>query len=120
MSNAKDLRNDLKSLKEESESGELLAGSASSKPPVSGVSVPPTPVPSAVTSPRRWSGPGFAAVLVLAIVSVAAWWMSAPRPSPSKGAILYSRVGHRRGEGRDVRPLLWQLRSSTLIKSVTF
>ena len=82
---AKDLRNDLKALKEDSDSGELGSKSVSTVTPVSavsGVTSPPTPVPSAVTSPprRRAAWAGALAVLVVAAGSFAAWWWSAPRP----------------------------------------
>ncbi len=116
--NAKDLRNDLRALKEESDSGELTASQQSVTPVsgVSGVTSPQTPVPSAVTSPRRrrTALAGAFAVLVVAAGSFAAWWWSAPRPPRvlsmkqittdgaqkegllTDGARLYFRVTHLR------------------------
>jgi len=81
---AKDLRNDLKALKEDSDSGELGPKSVSSvtpASPLSGVTTPPTPVPSMVASRpagrRMWAA--VAAAAVVAAGSLFAWSMSAPR-----------------------------------------
>jgi eukaryotic-like serine/threonine-protein kinase len=129
--NAKDLRNDLRALKEESDSGELTPGSQQGVMPVSaasGVTSPPTPVPSAVTSPPRrraaWAGAG--AVVLVAAASIVAWSWSAPRPPRivsmkqittdgiqkvsllTDGARLYFRVSHL-GSGAHGRSALAQV-----------
>jgi Tol biopolymer transport system component len=117
---AKDLRNDLKALKEDSDSGELGSKSVSSVTPVSALSAvttPPTAVPSVVTSRpagrRMWAA--LAASAVVAVGSLIAWSMSAPRPPHvtamkqittdgaqkggilTDGARLYFRITHLAG-----------------------
>jgi len=79
---AKDLRNDLKALKEDSDSGELGSKSVSSVTPASGVSGPVTPVPAAASRPSsgRWIWAGLAGAVLLGSASAAAWWASAPKP----------------------------------------
>jgi Tol biopolymer transport system component len=99
---AKDLRNDLKALKEDTDSGELGSKSVSSVTPVSAVSAvtsPPTPVPSAVTSPprRRAAWAGAFAVLVVAAGSFGAWWWSAPRPPRVTAMKQITRDGAQKG-----------------------
>jgi serine/threonine protein kinase/Tol biopolymer transport system component len=76
---AKDLRNDLKALKEDSDSGELTRRSAVPVTPPSGVTAP---VAGTTSSPsrRRWLRQGIVATLVVACALIAAWWSSAPSP----------------------------------------
>src|SRR5262249_58767666 len=79
---AKDLRNDLKALKEDSDSGELGAKSVSSVTPASGISGAASAVSPGVAPrrPGRWIAAGLAVVVVLAGASAAAWWASTPQP----------------------------------------
>jgi Tol biopolymer transport system component len=78
---AKDLRNDLKALKEDSDSGELGSKSASNVTPASAVSGLVTPVAAAVAprSSSRWIWAAVAGVVLLGGASAAAWWASAPK-----------------------------------------
>jgi eukaryotic-like serine/threonine-protein kinase len=67
---AKDLRNDLKALKEDSDSGELVRQSAPTAAPSRSGGTPPG-------STRRWVRGTAVPVVVLAIALIAAWWTSA-------------------------------------------
>jgi Tol biopolymer transport system component len=116
---AKDLRNDLKALKEDTDSGELAPKSATSVTPASGISGPATAVSSGVAPRRagRWIAAGLGMVVLLGGVAAVALWASAPRPprvvatrqittdgvqkNPpvTDGARLYFRIAHLRGGG---------------------
>jgi Tol biopolymer transport system component len=76
---AKDLRNDLKTLKEDSDGGEVTRRSTVSLTPASGVTGP-VAVTASMPPARRWIREGIAATLVLACALIAVWWSSAPRP----------------------------------------
>jgi Tol biopolymer transport system component len=70
---AKDLRNDLKVLKEESDSSELARRSTAA-------ATPPSMTASATSgsSRRRWIGAGIATIVIAACAVVAAWLASTP------------------------------------------
>jgi Tol biopolymer transport system component len=73
---AKDLRNDLKVLKEESDSSEPARRSTAAATAPSGVSGPPVAFATSSSSGRRWIG--IAAIVVAAGAMISAWWTSAP------------------------------------------
>jgi eukaryotic-like serine/threonine-protein kinase len=125
---AKDLRNDLKALKADSDSGELARRSTAALTSAPG-STGQTAAATAVHLPaptRRWIRAGLTAGLVLTGALLAAWWMSVPAPprvtatrqittdgaekSPpvSDGARLYFGVSHLR-DGRDKGSALAQV-----------
>jgi serine/threonine protein kinase/Tol biopolymer transport system component len=77
---AKDLRNDLKELKEDSDSGELTRGSTVPVTPPSGVTGPVTTGATVEPRKRRWIRQGIVGTLVLGCALILAWWSSAPPP----------------------------------------
>jgi Tol biopolymer transport system component len=79
---AKDLRNDLKTLKEDSDSGELARRSAVGATPASGVTgAVSTTTPAAAPTSRRWIWGGLGAIIVVAgAMAVAVWAMALPPP----------------------------------------
>jgi eukaryotic-like serine/threonine-protein kinase len=78
---AKDVRNDLRALKDDSDSGELARQSAAAAPS-SGVTVPVSAATTAALpqSKRRRVLAGIAAIVVIAVALAVGWWTSTPAP----------------------------------------
>jgi eukaryotic-like serine/threonine-protein kinase len=128
---AKDLRNDLKALKEDSDSAEIAHRDAPVAAPVSGVSGPATAVAAKEESRRggRWIWITTAAVVVLVAGAFAAWRASPPpkpqvtatrqittdgagkSPPMTDGSRLYFGIARIRG-GRDGGSVLAQVSAS--------
>jgi eukaryotic-like serine/threonine-protein kinase len=94
---AKDLRNDLKALKEDSDSGELARRSTAVVTSPSGVSSPVTVDTTRSPSTRRWLWAGVATIVAAGSALVAAWWASAPRPPRVVATRQITTDGARKG-----------------------